>query len=447
MAQEVSMTPGNVEFAVMHGATDAPTVDVVARGVKTLVDNAPYPAITDYISVPAADYTLEVKDASGTVTVATFAAPLSGLADSSAFVLASGFMDSTANQDGAAFGLIAVLPNGDVLNLPQLTMARLQVIHNAADPAAKVVDIYLDNEILLEDFSFRDATEFIDAPANQELAIGVAPGNSASAEDIIATIPVNLLAGETYIAIANGVLNPDQFADNPDGKSTAFSLLVKEMAREEGTDGNVDFFILHGATDAPAVNATVIDGPVLAENAAYSDMTDYISVPAARYPVQLAVASTGNAFITYDVDLEGLGGQSAVVIASGFLDPVQNQNGEGFALIGVLADGSVVFFIDRPTSVGELPGNAVPTQFTLDQNYPNPFNPTTTISFSLPSAEFVTLNVYNTLGQQVAQLVSGQLDAGQHRLTFEAADLVSGVYFYRIEAGSFTSTRQLVLLR
>jgi hypothetical protein len=447
MAQEKSMTSGNVEFAVMHGSTDAPTVDIVARGVATLVDNAPYTAITNYISVPAANYTLDIIDASGTVTVATFSAPLSGLANGAAFVLASGFLNPAANQNGKAFGVLAVLPDGNVLELPAITTARLQVIHNAADPAAKMVDIYLNGGKLLDDFAFRTATPFIDAPANQDIAIGVAPGTSMSASDIIATFTVNLLAGETYVAIANGVLNPSQFVANPDGRSTAFTLWVKDMAREKGTGSNVDFFIVHGATDVDAVKVMAKGDPTLVENAAYGDITDYISVPATAYDIRLIRNSDGATLGAFDVNLAGLGGGSAVVLASGFRKDTGNQGGESFQLIGVLADGQVVIFPDPPTSVSEIVDSAVPIRFELEQNYPNPFNPTTTISFSVPNSEFVKLSVFNTLGQQVATIVNEQLNAGQNKLLFDASNLVSGIYYYRIEAGNFTSTKRLVLLR
>lgn len=447
MAQEMAMTAGNVEFAVMHGSTDAPTVDIVARGVATLVDDAPYTAITDYLSVPAADYTIDIKDASGTVTVATFSAPLSGLANGAAFVLASGFLTPSANQNGEAFGVIAVLPDGTVLELPTITTARLQVIHNSADPAAKAVDIYLNGSKLLDDFAFRAATPFIDAPANQDIEIGVAPGTSMSASDIIATFTVNLLAGETYVAIANGVLDPSQFVANPDGRSTAFTIWVKDMAQEQGTGSNVDFFIVHGATDVDAVKVMVQGGPTLVESAAYGDITDYISVPATAYDIRLIRNRDGATLGAFDVNLTGLDGGSAVVLASGFRRDSGNQGGESFQLIGVLADGQVVVFPDPPTSVSEFVDSVIPTQFELNQNYPNPFNPTTTISFSIPNSEFVKLSVYNTLGQQVATIVNEQLNAGQYKLLFDASNLVSGIYYYRIEAGNFTSTKRLVLLR
>ena len=138
----------NVEFFVLHGATDAPAVDVIARDVATLVDNAAYTDITGYIPVPAESYILDVTPAEDNETiVASFTADLSGLGGGSAAVFASGFLTPSANQDGAAFGIFAALANGTVVEFPAyVPQARVQVIHNAADPAAASVDIYLMND-------------------------------------------------------------------------------------------------------------------------------------------------------------------------------------------------------------------------------------------------------------------------------------------------------------
>jgi|WetSurMetagenome_2_1015567.scaffolds.fasta_scaffold09537_2 hypothetical protein len=89
----------------------------------------------------------------------------------------------------------------------------------------------------------------------------------------------------------------------------------------------------------------------------------------------------------------------------------------------------------------------IPKDFVLDQNYPNPFNPSTTIRYGLPARSRVTLTIFNTLGQQVALLQNGEQEAGYHEARFEGAGVSSGIYFYRIEAGSFVQTRTLVLLR
>jgi len=91
--------------------------------------------------------------------------------------------------------------------------------------------------------------------------------------------------------------------------------------------------------------------------------------------------------------------------------------------------------------------SAEPQTYALSQNYPNPFNPSTKIDFTLPASSQVELKVFNVLGQEVASLVSGTLTAGSHTVTFDASKLASGIYMYRISAGSFVSTRKMVLLK
>ncbi|MEQ9309569.1 MAG: T9SS type A sorting domain-containing protein [Balneolaceae bacterium] len=89
----------------------------------------------------------------------------------------------------------------------------------------------------------------------------------------------------------------------------------------------------------------------------------------------------------------------------------------------------------------------LPIQFSLDQNYPNPFNPSTNINFAIPKSSKVQLVVYNLLGQQVATLVDRDLSAGNHAVRFEASQLSSGVYIYRIQAGSFVQTKKMMLIK
>ncbi len=89
----------------------------------------------------------------------------------------------------------------------------------------------------------------------------------------------------------------------------------------------------------------------------------------------------------------------------------------------------------------------IPVTYTLEQNYPNPFNPTTTIKFALPKDELVSLRIYNVLGQEVATLVNKELKAGSYAFDFNASKLSSGIYFYRIEAGSFNVTKKMLLLK
>ena len=473
-ARESGADAGLVDLAVLHGSTDAPTVDVIARGVGTLVDDAAYGDLTDYFSVPAGAYTLDITPGgdNGTI-VASFAADLSGLGGGAAIVFASGFLTPDNDQNGAPFGILAALPTGDVIALPAAPApaqtARLQVIHNAADPAAAAVDVYLNGGLLLDDFAFRSATPFIDAPANVALNIGVAPGNSTSVDDTLKNFVVTLAPGGTYTAIANGVLDPSAFVANPDGRSTAFTLFLQPVAREAAERSRrVDVYAVHGASDAPAVNILAL-GLVLPD-VRYGDVSGYASLRPTRNWVAVFTPGPHPVIVgIYPIDLRGLAGGAAAVVASGFLSPSDNQNGAPFALIAVLPDGAVLelpnLLTHEPLAAGdaafqlgiddilarngEASGEAVRVieSFGLEQNYPNPFNPTTTISFSLASREDVSLTVYDITGREVATLVNGVRDAGAYSLQFDGSQLASGVYFYRLQAGAFTQIRRMSLVK
>ena len=89
----------------------------------------------------------------------------------------------------------------------------------------------------------------------------------------------------------------------------------------------------------------------------------------------------------------------------------------------------------------------LPAEFSLSQNYPNPFNPTTAISYAVPRNSRVSLRVYNLNGETVATLVDGMVDAGTHTVEFNGADLASGVYFYTLNAGQFTETKKMILVK
>ena len=105
------------------------------------------------------------------------------------------------------------------------------------------------------------------------------------------------------------------------------------------------------------------------------------------------------------------------------------------------------FIATNPTGVENTKTSIRPAVFKLEQNFPNPFNPATRISFDIPSPAHVTLKVYNLIGEEVAKIVDRNMNAGSYSTTWNAASLPSGVYFYRLDAGQFSDTRKLVLLK
>jgi L-ascorbate metabolism protein UlaG (beta-lactamase superfamily) len=111
----------------------------------------------------------------------------------------------------------------------------------------------------------------------------------------------------------------------------------------------------------------------------------------------------------------------------------------------LIRNGETIALVSPSTNIGN--DMDLPLSFKLYQSYPNPFNPNTTINFSIPTSSFVSLKVFDVSGREVATLVSEQLPVGNHYREWIAADIPSGVYFYRIEAGSFTDTKKFVLLK
>ena len=111
----------------------------------------------------------------------------------------------------------------------------------------------------------------------------------------------------------------------------------------------------------------------------------------------------------------------------------------------MVGSGGTVLKYSLVTSIGEHQ-QSYPLQFVLHQNYPNPFNPATVIRYTLPVTSFVNLKVYNVLGQEVATLVNEEMKPGSYDVTWEASNLSSGVYFYRLAAGNFVNTKKLIVL-
>ncbi|NUQ44388.1 MAG: T9SS type A sorting domain-containing protein, partial [Calditrichaceae bacterium] len=146
----------------------------------------------------------------------------------------------------------------------------------------------------------------------------------------------------------------------------------------------------------------------------------------------------------------GPAASGAVPVSDPFFAPV--------SYYGAFDPNAAVLWINRWTALNgervtgikdrQLDGNGqAPNAFALSQNYPNPFNPSTNIRYSLPRATNVKITVYNIRGQLVATLVDGYRAAGEYLVTWNAASLASGVYFYRLEAPGMVETRKMMLLR
>ena len=316
---------------------------------------------------------------------------------------------------------------GAALELPTPGNARIQVIHNAADLAAATVDIWVNGELAIDDFSFRTATPFIDAPTGLTLYVGVAPDNSTSAADALTTIPIGPLAdGETYIVIANGIVSNSGYNPAP-----AFGLDIFAGGREQGDNqgaNETDVLVYHGSTDAPTVDVeeTGVGAGVIVDNISYGEFQGYLSLGTADYT--LGIVAGGTTVVSFEAPLASLGLEDAAltVLASGFLDPSQNSGGPGFGLYAALSTGGDLVALPLATGIEEL--------VAIDELsiYPNPTSELIRIDFNLSEVAQVAVNIYSSIGQKVKQLNVGRLNQGSNQLQMDVSDLDSGLYMIQL---------------
>ncbi|PLX15926.1 MAG: hypothetical protein C0599_16060, partial [Salinivirgaceae bacterium] len=348
MARNAAASTGNTDVLVFHGSTDAPTVDIYETAVVggELINDLMYGDFFGYVELATNDYVLEVRDETGTATVAKYAAPLATLSldDAAITVLASGFLNPANNSDGEAFGLYAALASGGALvELPEIKEAQVQIIHNSADAAAEMVDVYLNGALVKDDFMFRTSTPFLTVPAEEEIVVGIAPSTSTSVNDTIAAFAYTLTQNEKYIIVANGIVSGSGY-----DPAEAFDLYVFPMARDmASTSGNTDVLVFHGSTDAPTVDIyeTAVVGGELINDLMYGDFFGYAELATNDYVLEVRDETGATTVAAYQAPLATLGLDDAAitVVASGFLNPANNSDGEAFGLwVSLAAGGDLV---------------------------------------------------------------------------------------------------------
>jgi hypothetical protein len=120
--------------------------------------------------------------------------------------------------------------------------------------------------------------------------------------------------------------------------------------------------------------------------------------------------------------------------------------GKFYIVAGTYGRGVYVREVNDAAVGVENDGN-IPVEYSLTQNYPNPFNPATSISFSLPKRDNVELKVFDIQGKEVATLINEALNAGKHDIKFDAQNLATGVYIYRLKTSQFTQSRKMTLIK
>ncbi|MCX7606279.1 MAG: DUF4397 domain-containing protein [Bacteroidia bacterium] len=440
-ARAVAQNSSQFEFLLFHGSPDVGTVGAYLAYDRPATASAYQPDLTlaqyayfpSYLGLSSENFVVldtSIANPNDILPVGFYVPDpaLLGLIGQTGVVFASGYANTL--DPNKAFGLFVALSSGNVLPLPADEVRRLQIVHNAADPALAQVDVYAGSITpanLLARLDFRQATStmFANAPTGASISLLFTPRNQPS--QTLATVPLAIPpAGSNYILFAQGVSNPASFASNPNGIPTTFGLTGASV---EGwaPSGSFKFRPFHGVTDAPAVDLYAGSTP-LATNLQYKDFGGMVTLPAGTAAqVEVRPAGQSTPVATFPLSsAQSRSGEGTVIFASGFLNPSANQNGPAFGLYIVYPNGEV-----QPLSTST--GIALPAQALFIQVEENPtLNGSWRVCIGAADRgqlDYVLSTVTGQVLEKGSWFVPGQ---GTWFYVIEGSQLPSGVYLLQV---------------
>ncbi len=315
--------------------------------------------------------------------------------------------------------------------------SRVQFIHNVA---GATVDLYIDDNRVVDDFAFQTARAFGNIAAGTH-TLEIVPANAPDNSVPILSQPVRFRQNMNYHVIAHGNL-----------AAGVADIVIREDVRTVSTTNNmVDFYFVHGAAGLGQVDIRLIDPidntrvlALLSNNFQFDDVGTYMSLDPGGYNFEVTTPNNDTQIDVFRLEIQQYANLAFVLNLSG----TGKSSADGVTMMGVAQDGNPFF----PQVITGTENSELPTEFALLGNYPNPFNPSTQIEFDLPETAEVSIAVFDMLGRNVMTLPAKEFEAGASRsVELNAARLASGSYFYRVVAtgasGRHIETGQMTLIK
>ena len=329
----------------------------------------------------------------------------------------------------------ATLP-GSAAPASDTGFAAVQFIHN--NPTSGPIDLYVDGERLWDNASYQTATRFLTLAAGDRRIDFVAAEKPDASTPLWSTT-LTIRNREDCITVFSGASDTE-----------AATMLVKENVRLTGDPDLVEFFFAYGSADLGEIDVRLLNQidhtakRILANNIAYGHVSEYIGLAPMGHSIEITNGDNSAQYEVFWLNLAGYSGNGLAMVISGW----GPSAGEGLSIIGFDAEG----FPLRTNLITSTEADAVPEAFTLHGAYPNPFNPTTTLTFDLPAAAAVSVEVFDVAGRPVLVVPPRTMAAGTGQsLRLDAVGLASGMYLYRVAArtatGTHVRTGGLTLLR
>ena len=336
------------------------------------------------------------------------------------------------DRDEFSVDLRSEYPLGGLLFWAQVTGPQTQ---KRSDDA---IDVYLNNALLADDISPQQAIIFHDVPADRyPFYLYLVPSDAPDRSSAFDSIRVELSGVEEGLG-SGIVLTLDEDGDN-------HAVVLDDARNAASNPDGVDVAVIHAAPGLPPLDVTLMTEPeptVVAGNFEFGQTSAYTEIETpGTYNLIVAPSGSVDEAEVFSLALDAPGEAYMVVIAPG----TSAGKLEGIVVYAIDYEGNVV----EPAVVTSTDGTdpELPDSFALHGNYPNPFNPTTTIGYDVPETSDVKIAVYDALGRMVDALRTSRQVPGAYTVTWNAQFMPSGVYFVRMEAGSFVETRKMVLTK
>lgn len=315
---------------------------------------------------------------------------------------------------------------------PPPTTSLVQYIHSA--PHLGTIDIYVGNRKVVDNLVFQKATSFTSSLAGPQ-QVDVVEGTAIDNASPLFSTLVDIASNKPGVAVVLGTPN--------DSLGLSYSGLDLNF----GEQGEVQVLTMNSGIDVGAIQVNAFypvnhqDKIILADSLAFGHFASPVKVAGDTLLVEVIARSDQSLIDVYQFTMSSgnIGSASLVLLASGIhgAEPT-------FNMLAVNGNGQV----DEPDAVvTSTESDEVVTEVLYLEHFPNPVEHQATISFGLGTTQFVSLKVFNLLGQEVTRLVAERLPAGRHAISFETANLTSGLYFYRLEMAGFVEQRTLLIVK
>jgi len=429
-ARELSQFSGYSDGIFFHAVTDAGTLSVseTRELFNVLESSLSYGDFSDYNELETSNYRLRLKELSNSFPTGEFDAFMAsmGLDDSSVVILISGFKHPELNSNGPSLSVDLITSSGTVYSLPK-SSSKVQFLHNSADPSFNEIDIYVNDQQVLNGLDFLSGSGYLTFPSGTELEMIITNDSAAGSNESILTKSFVINANSNNIAMFHGAEGSGFSPSQP------LDIHLRESRVNATSSSDCDILFFNGSTDfgSTTLKETSVLNAELFANVAYSEFSDYISLPATNYEIDVLL---NDAFYTrkgLNLNNYNLAGSAITLLSVGFADTTQNSNGEEFGLWFSRSSSG------KFTQLSEPVGLADQTDKIAPRLYPNPASSEVVFSSSSP-IEYVL--IHNLHGQTI---LNEQLNTTNKPI--DVRQLIRGVYMVEISINGMVFFEKLIV--